>query len=129
MDVMRKRPIKGHLKVSQDVITTVARLAAEETSGVAGLGSSAVSFRHLFLRMGKNRAVSMVAVGDVVTLSLSILIKWGHSASQVAERVQARVKADVQEMTGIAVSRVNVTAAGVVFPGQVSLPKMLKKGK
>lgn len=129
MDGMLKRPIKGHLKVSQDVITTVARLAAEETAGVAGLGCSAVSFRHLFLKVGKNKAVSMVSVGDVVTLSLSILVKWGHNAGQVAERVQTRVKADVQEMTGIAVSKVNVTAAGVVFPGQVSLPKMLKKGK
>ena len=39
----------------------------------------------------------------------------GNKVTVVAEEIQNNVKSSVQTMTGVAVARVNVTIAGIVF--------------
>lgn len=106
---------KGTLKVSEDVIATVARLAAFEVEGVAELTKAKVTFRQLFLRPGKNGSIQIKLAGDAVQISLGVLVHPGHPVVEMAENVQERVKSDVQTMTGVTVSRVNVEIAGIVF--------------
>ena len=106
---------QGTLKVSDDVIATIARLATSEVDGVDSLTKASVSFKQLFIKPGKNGSIKIKLSGDVVEISVSILVDFGHKVTVVAENIQNRVKADVQNMTGVAVSRVNVSVAGIVF--------------
>ncbi len=106
---------QGTLKVSDDVIATVARLAAIEVEGVDSLANASVSFKQLLLKPDKNNSVKVKLSGDVVEISISILVKFGNKVTTVAENIQNRIKAYVQNMTGITVSRVNVSIAGIVF--------------
>ena len=48
-------------------------------------------------------------------ISIHLNVKAGVNIPQVSEKVQAAVKDAVQTMTGIAVSRVNIVVAGIVF--------------
>jgi uncharacterized alkaline shock family protein YloU len=51
--------------------------------------------------------------GEAAEIDISIIVMSGHKAVKVAEAVQQSVKSAVQNMTGIAVSKVNVRISGV----------------
>lgn len=105
----------GALKVSADVIATIARLATCEVGGVESLTKASVSFKQLFLKQGKNGGIKIKLSGDVVEISISVIVKAGTRVVAVGEEIQAHVKDNVQCMTGVTVSRVNVVISGVVF--------------
>ena len=106
-----KQAVASKLKVSDDVIITVARLAALDVKGVASLGGE-VNKKSKIKRHGPIK-VSMM--GDVAAIDMKIIIKSGEKACAVAQEVQTAVKENVQNMTGVPVARVNVTISGVVF--------------
>lgn len=104
----------GSLKISNDVIVKIAELAATEIIGVATEGE------HLVLPEMPvaiaSRFVSPVRVnmtGESAEISVSIVAIQGHKAINVAGAVQQSVKSAVQNMTGIAVSKVNVKIVGI----------------
>ena len=105
---------KGSLKVSEDVISTIARIAAQEIEGVDCLAPAGVTLRKLFIK-SPNDAVSIHLAGDVVEITLGIIAKHGCRVTAIAEAVQESVKSDVQSMTGITVSKVNVIISGIAF--------------
>jgi uncharacterized alkaline shock family protein YloU len=55
--------------------------------------------------------------GETVEVDISIVVMSGNKAIKVAEAVQQSVKSAVQNMTGIAVSKVNVKISGVRLSG------------
>lgn len=105
----------GTLKVSESVIATIARLATIEVAGVESLTNANSTFKNVFLKQSENDAIKVRLAGDVVEISISILVKFGHKVVVISEQIQNNVKASVQSMTGVAVARVNVSIAGVVF--------------
>ena len=110
MEVTREA-VKSRLKISDDVIITVARLAALDVKGVAGLGGEVGKMS----KVRKNGPIRITMMGDVAAIDISNKIKSSEKACNVAQEVQSAVKENVQNMTGIAVARVNVNVCGVVF--------------
>ncbi|MBR4628220.1 MAG: Asp23/Gls24 family envelope stress response protein [Ruminococcus sp.] len=106
-----KEAVKSRLKISDDVIITVARLAALDVKGVASLAGEVGKMS----KVRKNGPISITMMGDVAAIDMKIVIKSTEKACTVAQEVQTAVKENVQNMTGIAVARVNVTVCGVVF--------------
>ncbi len=102
---------QGRLKISEDVILTVARLAALDVKGVAGLSGE----MNMISKLLGNRPISIDFMGDVAAINISIVIKSGAKACNVAQAVQDAVKENVQNMTGVAVARVNVIVDGIDF--------------
>ena len=110
MDVS-KEAVKSKLKISDDVMITIARLAALDVKGVAGLGGEI----NKMSRLRKNGTIRINMMGDVAAIDIRIKVKWGEKARTVALDVQNAVKENIQNMTGVTVARVNVTISGVVF--------------
>lgn len=110
MDVS-KEAVKSKLKISDDVMITIARLAALDVKGVAGLGGEI----NKMSRLRKNGPIRINMMGDVAAIDIRIKVKWGEKARTVALDVQNAVKENIQNMTGVTVARVNVTISGVVF--------------
>jgi len=106
-----KEAVKSRLKISDDVIITVARLAALDVKGVASLCGEV----NKMSKVKKNGPIKITMMGDVAAIDVRIIVKGGEKACNVAQDVQTAVKENVQNMTGIAVARVNVTVSGVVF--------------
>ncbi|SEK32465.1 Uncharacterized conserved protein YloU, alkaline shock protein (Asp23) family [Ruminococcus sp. YRD2003] len=106
-----KKSAQSKLSISEDVIITVARLAALEVKGVAGLDGDITKMS----KLKKNGPITVGVIGDVAALDIKIKVKNGYKSIAVAEDVQTAVKEDVQNMTGVAVARVNVIVNGVVF--------------
>ena len=102
---------KSRLKISEDVIITVARLAALDVKGVAGLDGDDASLK----KLGGGSPISVSFMGDVASVDLKIILKNGAKVPAVASEVQNAVKENIQNMTGVAVARVNVAVQGIAF--------------
>lgn len=112
MEVQDMKPAAAsRLKISDDVIITVAKLAALDVKGVAGLNGNVGKMS----KLRKNGPIKISLIGDVAAIDMSIVIKSSEKAGSVALAVQNAVKENVQNMTGVPVARVNVTVGGVVF--------------
>lgn len=106
-----KKAASGELMISEDVIITVARLAALDVEGVAGLCGEV----NKLSKLRNNGPITVNMIEDVAALVVKINVRSGFKAMVVAQDVQSAVKDSVQSMTGVAVARVNVLVCGVVF--------------
>ncbi len=97
----------GSLKISESVIIRISELAVAEVEGVEALAVGKGFFAK------QNAPIKVRLLDGVVEISVSIIVKQGLKAVSVAEEIQQVVKENVQNMTGIAVSRVNVIVAGI----------------
>lgn len=103
------------LKISEEVIETIARLATIEIQGVDSLRASALSLPDMLIRNRPKGPIKIDLIGDVAEISIAVVIKYGYKITDIAESIQNSVKSAVQSMTGIAVSKVNITVTGVSF--------------
>ena len=101
------------LKISRDVIATISRVAATETPGVAGL-SEPKRIGGLFAR-GPMKPIEINLVDDFAEIGICLDLEFGAKIPEVCAAVQGAVKDNVQTMTGIGVSRVNITVQGIAF--------------
>ena len=105
----------GNLKISREVIATIARYAALEIEGVDSLASFATNLKGWLLKKQSAKPIDIDLSDDVAVIELHVNIKAGVNIPETAEKIQSAVKEAVQNMTGIAVSRVNINIAGIVF--------------
>ena len=105
----------GNLKISREVIATIARYAALEIEGVDSLASFATNLKGWLLKKQSAKPIDIDLSDDVAVIELHVNIKAGVNIPETAEKIQSAVKEAVQNTTGIAVSRVNINIAGIVF--------------
>ncbi len=98
----------GQVKISNDVIATIAGLAAIEVEGV----ETTSTFTDKLL---KNNGVKIQIEEDDVVLDVMIIIDYGISIPDIAFKVQENVKNTVETMTGLKVSQVNIHVQGINF--------------
>lgn len=108
-----RQPV-ANLKISEDVIATIARVAALEIEGVASLAEPASG--RFFPRGFGRKPIHIELSDDFVEIRLSLSLEFGAKIGDVCRSVQQNVKENVQVMTGRAVSKVNVMVSGIVFP-------------
>lgn len=102
----------GTMRVSEDVIVSIAESAINEIRGVEKIRSDYGIIRSFFIN---KRPVSVRVTGDVVEISADVVLKHGYSATAAGEKIQEAVKSEVQAVTGIPVSKVNVNISGISF--------------
>ena len=74
------------------------------------------STRDLISKLGKknlSKGVKVDVLDGVVTVSLSLNLRFGKNIMEVSSRVQEKVKAAIENMTGLSVADVNIKVAGV----------------
>ena len=105
----------GNLKISREVISTIAKYAALEVEGVASLASFTANLKGWLLRRKSAKPITIDLTDDVARIDLHINVKAGVKIPELAEKVQAAVKEAVQNMTGIAVSHVTIEISDIIF--------------
>ncbi|MFD3269000.1 Asp23/Gls24 family envelope stress response protein [Paenibacillus dendritiformis] len=107
---------EGNIRISDDVVATIAGLAALETPGVAAM-SGGMSEGWAKRLSGRNvqKGVS-VEVGQVeAAIDLRVIIMYGMPIQEVCRQLQMNVREAVQNMTGLNVVEINVKVEGVAF--------------
>ena len=108
----------GQVKISNDVVATIAGLAALEVEGV----ETNTTFTDKIL---KNNGVKIQIEEEEVSLDVMVMIDYGVSIPEIALKIQENVKNTVETMTGLKVSQVNIHVQGISFKKEKN---SLKKG-
>ena len=104
----------GSVKIADDVVAMIAALAATEVEGVAAMSGNVTN--ELLSMVGvKNvaKGVRVEVLSKKVKIDLAIMIEYGYNIPATCQRVQAKVKNAVENMTGLDVTDVNIRIAGV----------------
>lgn len=104
----------GQIKISDEVVETIAGLAATEIEGVAGMsGGFTGGIADILGKKNLSKGVK-VQVGDKdASIDLYIIVKYGAKIPDVAWRTQESVKDAIINMTGLKVLEVNIHVQGV----------------
>ncbi len=107
----------GKINISDEVVSIVASLAANSVKGVAGMVSSiSGGFAELLGKKNLSKGVKVSVTDKNVSLDLSIIVEYGSKIPDVAWEIQEKVKSEVEAMTGLNVTAVNVSVEGVNVP-------------
>jgi Uncharacterized protein conserved in bacteria len=113
---MTEDVLGGNIRISDDVVATIAGMAALETPGIAGM-SGGISEGLAKRLSGKNvqKGVS-VEVGQLeAAIDLRVIVQFGIPIQSVCRQLQDNVRQAVENMTGLHVVEVNVKVEGVAF--------------
>lgn len=104
----------GEVQIADEVVATIAGLAATEVEGVASMAGNITN--ELIGKLGvKNlsKGVKILVTEENVDVDLALNIDYGYSIMKVSEKVQDRVKSAIENMTGLEVSMVNIRIVNV----------------
>lgn len=104
----------GEVRIASDVVAAIAALAATEIDGVYSMAGNITN--ELIGKLGmKNlsKGVKILMEGGIVRVDMMVVVNYGYSIPEVSEQVQERVSQQIENMTGLSVSEVNVRIAGV----------------
>ncbi len=108
--------IQGQLKVSKEVIATITKNAVLEIDGVCSIANAKKKMiKNLFLSQTDLESIDIDFVNDTVEISVYLFVNPGAKVKSVAEQVQNKVKNEVQSMTSVTVSKVNVTISDIKY--------------
>lgn len=103
----------GNLKISEDVVASIATIAAKEVEGVSELSVAPTNLKGLFKSKPIKTSVEVDLNDGVAIIDIYLKIKYGAKVQPVSSEIQKKVKDSVQNMTGVAVSKVNIHISGI----------------
>jgi len=106
----------GRITILEEVLSSVARIAAEKVDGIARSAGSSGGLKSLF--GGEEIAPNIRAdLGEEgVRIELRISAEYGHPVHEVAQGVQVNVQRDIEALVGVKVIGVDVYVKKVVPP-------------
>ncbi|MBS4536206.1 Asp23/Gls24 family envelope stress response protein [Clostridium sp. D2Q-14] len=104
----------GQIKISDEVVETIAGLAATEIEGVAGMsGGFTGGIADILGKKNLSKGVKVQVEDKDTSIDLYIIVKYGAKIPEVAWKIQESVKDAVINMTGLKVLEVNIHVQGV----------------
>ncbi len=104
----------GVVRIADEVVSTVAGLAAVEVEGVASMsGSWGTELVEKLGRKNFGKGIKVEVADQQTRIDIFVVIEYGYQIPKVAEAVQRDVKVAVENMTGLTVSAVNIHVVGV----------------
>ena len=120
----------GTVRINNEVVAVIAGMAATEIPGVTCMNESIVGgITEIFSKKGADKGVKVEIGEKEVTITLSIVVKYGVQIPEVALQIQQNVKKQVEKMSGLAVSKININVGGVYFPKEKKEPVKQDKVK
>ena len=106
----------GTVQIADEVVAIIAGLAATEVEGVVSMAGNITN--DIVGKLGmKNlsRGVKVEVLEGVVSVRLALNIRYGYSIPETSQKVQEKVKAAIENMTGLEVADVNISITDVVL--------------
>jgi len=105
---------EGNVCISNDVVATIASIAAKSIEGVSGMfGSLTGGFAELLGKKNPSKGVKVTISDRDVKIDMYVIVEYGVKIPDVAWEIQEKTKNEVEAMTGLNVVAVNVNIEGV----------------
>ena len=118
----------GDTVIGDDVVASIAGLAAQEVEGVGSLGRSAVrraltgAFADATEKARSGVAVEVGKRECIVDLQLNVL--YGYSIPSIINEARKKVAARLLEFTGLIAKEINIRVVGIDIPSKKAAPKV-----
>lgn len=108
----------GVVKISDEVVSVIAGIAAQEIDGILdGQVGVASNLTNIFKGKKNTAKASKVTLEeDKAIIDMNISVEYGKKIMDVAAQVQDNVKKTVEAMTGLNVEAVNVYVQNIYLP-------------
>ncbi|MCR4752588.1 MAG: Asp23/Gls24 family envelope stress response protein [Eubacterium sp.] len=106
----------GTVQITDDVIATIAAIAATDVEGVASVGGGIT--REKAAKIGGRaiaKAVKVEILDNILKVRIIITVTYGSSIPETTRKVQKKVKSTLETMTGLTVEEVRVSVADVAL--------------
>lgn len=105
----------GEIKISDDVISVIATVAALSVDGVTKMSGTLTDDLSLKFKIkaSDTKGVKVAFVEGALQLELFIFVEYGVNVVDIAERVQEAVKESVTMMTDMNISSIDVYVEGI----------------
>lgn len=104
----------GTITIADEVVSTVAGLAAIDVEGVASMsGGWGTDLVEKLGRKNFAKGIRVELTNDDTKIDIYLIVEFGYSIPEVADNVQKEVKMAVETMTGLNVIEVNVHVVSV----------------
>ena len=101
-------PQGGQINIAEEVIASIASIAASEVEGLADVKQGAIA-EIVGIFGGKQKGVDVrLDEKGQVHVNLKVTVAYGHPIHEVARRIQQKVTEDIRAMTGLEVEGVNI---------------------
>lgn len=104
----------GQVQISDEVVAIIAGLAATEVEGVASMAGNITN--ELVSKLGKkslSKGIRVKVEDGIVNVNVALNIAYGYSVPKTCKKVQEKVKAAIENMTGLEVEKVDIQIANV----------------
>ena len=105
----------GEVKVADEVVASIAALAAGEVEGVSGTTGSIgqMLMKTGGMGSGSGSGVRVDIAGNMVRVDLALVMRYGYNVMETCRKVQDKVKSAIENMTGLNVTDVNIRITSV----------------
>lgn len=98
----------GKISIAEEVIASIASIAASEVEGLADVKQGAIA-DIVGIFGGRQKGVEVrLDENSNVHVDLKVTVAYGHPIHEVAQCIQQKVSQDIQSMTGLSVEGVDV---------------------
>ena len=104
----------GQVQIADEVVAIIAGLAATEVEGVASMACNITN--ELVSKLGKkslSKGIRVKVEDGIVNVNVALNIAYGYSVPKTCKKVQEKVKAAIENMTGLEVEKVDIQIANV----------------
>ena len=115
-DTAIKKESNGTITFANEVIATIAGLAAGDIPGVAGMSCGFVAgVTELLGRKNLSKGIRVEVGSEEVAVDIAIIVDYGTPVPEIAQNIQMDVMKAVETMTGLKVVEVNISIQGIKF--------------
>ena len=106
----------GSVRIADEVIASIAGIAAMDTVGVVGMSSGLIGgMAELIGKRNPAKGVKVQVGAREVAVDVYIIVEYGLRIPDVALQAQEKIKEAIETATGMSVVEVNVHVQGVGF--------------
>jgi uncharacterized alkaline shock family protein YloU len=106
----------GKVEISPEVIEVIASIAATEVEGVSGMrGSFATGVAERLGKRNHGKGVKVDLKEEGITIDVYVLMNYGISIPEVAQKIQDNICQTLRTMTSLEVSAANIHVVGIQF--------------
>ncbi len=104
----------GMVRIHDNVIASIASLAATEIEGVKGIERN---FKAGIMSLINKKSFAAIKVdkdkNGEITVQIPLIIKYGFNIPDISNRVQENVRNALEKMTNLSVKDININVQGI----------------
>lgn len=106
----------GKVVFAEDVVATIASLAASDVEGVHAMSGTAMDgISEKFGKKSYTKGIKVEVGTEECAVDINVIIKYGYRIQEVSQKVQQEIKNAIETMTGLKVVEVNVYVNSIYF--------------